>query len=165
MPSERLCEACSALVRGRCSPCGIQPGKGLSSTWSPVGDAWGGRTRHVACALIRLVYGMYRTSEITGVAPEAGNDGCGQGKSLSTHRREGQQCRPQWCSLTPCSSRIIVSLEVKKCLQFHDIVVASSKVLFSVSLCPTSAGAHNMLRLKRLEDNVTTPSRKTRPPR
>lgn len=38
-----------------------------------------------------------------------------------------------------------------------------SKVLFSVILCPTSAGAHSMLRLKRLEDNVTTLSRRTRP--
>lgn len=42
------------------------------------------------------------------------------------------------------------SLEVKRCLQFHDAFYDSSffKMLLSVSLCPTSAGAHNMLRLQ-----------------
>lgn len=103
-------------------------------------------------------------SEITGVAQKRGDDSCGDRKSLFTRRRERQPCRQQWCSLTQCSR--IVSLEVERCLRFHDvyIIVPSSKVLFSVFLCPTSAGAHNMLRLKRLEDNVTTPSRRTRPP-
>lgn len=42
------------------------------------------------------------------------------------------------------------SLEVKRCLQFHDAFYDSScfKMLLSVSLCPTSAGAHNMFRLE-----------------
>ncbi|KAK4828993.1 hypothetical protein QYF61_001727 [Mycteria americana] len=69
-------------------------------------------------------------------------------KSLFTRRREWQQCRQQWCSLTQCSR--IVSSEVRRSLQFHDayIVVPSSEVLFGVFLCPTSAGAHNTLRLE-----------------
>lgn len=130
------------------------------------GALWGmrGIGEHVACTLICLMYVMYHMSEITGEAQKCGNDGCGDRKSPFTCRREQQQCRQQWCSLTQCSR--IVSLEVKRCLQFHDacIIVLSSKALFSVFLCPTSAGAHNMLGLKRLEYNVTTLSRRMRPP-
>lgn len=78
-------------------------------------------------------------------------------------RGERQQCRQQGHSLTQHSR--IVSLEAKRCLQFHEacIIFPASEVLFSVFLCPTSAGAHSVLRLKRLEVNVTT-ARRTRPP-
>lgn len=90
---------------------------------------------------------MCHTSQVPGVAQKRGNDGCGDGKiSLHPHKSGSS------AGSTGAAYPVRFPLGVERCLQFHKkmhfVAVPSSKVLLSVSLCPTSAGAHDMLRLE-----------------
>lgn len=65
--------------------------------------------------------------------------------SLHPHKREWQQCREQRCSLP--TALLLVSekvFTVPWCILWQLLLLKCCLV----SLCPTSAGAHNMLRLE-----------------
>lgn len=148
----------SASSRGSVQLAGFS----LEKAYLPHGALWGTRgvgahdmlpvlsyVSRVWCLVCQKSQVWLRSTGVTAVETES--------------RGERQQCRQQGRSLTQRSG--IVSLEAKRCLRFHEacIIFPASEVLFSVFLCPTSAGAHSVLQLKRLEVNVTT-ARRMRPP-